>query len=143
MLVCKHQGKKPMNWFLDDDDVALYFLPSDCESSKERYIHFLKMIDTSDLAIRCHFKGQTLSSSYRLDLTLEDIEKLIDDLVRETTIVWQMDEFRCRKPTTIDEAKAGVGRGCCEPFFLFILLAPTNKLLSCDVASKCEHLYQL
>ncbi|KAG9450134.1 hypothetical protein H6P81_010099 [Aristolochia fimbriata] len=46
--------------FLDDDDVALYFLPSDCESSKERYIHFLKMIDTSDLAIRCHFKGQTL-----------------------------------------------------------------------------------
>ncbi|KAG9444804.1 hypothetical protein H6P81_016144 [Aristolochia fimbriata] len=287
--------------FLDDDDVALYFLPSDCESSKERYIHFLKMIDTSDLAIRCHFKGQTLvpylwgvlchpstsipasrngnlrqrfprqevshlvlpilsmallvfpltflffvenrasalknlnkiskeplshpqtiqgpyksrdqkpsvkppkflsgtsllpaaaskrtsnyahelpklsncgeqSSSYRPDLTLEDIEKLIDDLVRETTTVWQMDEFRCRKPTTIDEAKAGVGRGCCEPFFLFIPLlqqvssthaqygpvfciaeawfpymwpnleAAMYKLLSCDVASKCEHLYQL
>ncbi|KAG9447006.1 hypothetical protein H6P81_013134 [Aristolochia fimbriata] len=85
----------------------------------------------------------TQSSSYRPDLTLEDIEKLIDDLVRETTTVWQMDEFRCRTPTTIDEAKAGVGRGCCEPFFLFILLAPTNKRLSCDVASKCEHLYQL
>ncbi|KAG9440534.1 hypothetical protein H6P81_020699 [Aristolochia fimbriata] len=47
-----------------------------------------------------------LEFNYRPDLTHEGIEKLIDDLVREITAAWLTDEFRCRKPTTIDEAIA-------------------------------------
>ncbi|KAG9444522.1 hypothetical protein H6P81_015862 [Aristolochia fimbriata] len=101
----------------------LMVLCDDCNQVSE---HIYCMRNHLDEVPDIWFCEACQSSSYRPDLTLEDIEKLIDDLVRETTTVWQMDEFRCRKPTTIDEAKAGVGRGCCEPFFLFILLAPTS-----------------
>ncbi|XP_068637271.1 phosphoenolpyruvate carboxylase 4-like [Aristolochia californica] len=44
----------------------------------------------------------------RPDLTHEDREKLIEDLVREITAVWQTDELRRRKPTPVDEARAGL-----------------------------------
>ncbi|PRQ31451.1 putative phosphoenolpyruvate carboxylase [Rosa chinensis] len=44
----------------------------------------------------------------RPDLTSEDRDMVIEDLVREITSVWQTDELRRHKPTPGDEARAGL-----------------------------------
>lgn len=49
-----------------------------------------------------------LERNDRGDLTHEDKDQLIEDLVREITSLWQTDEIRRRKPTPVDEARGGL-----------------------------------
>ena len=49
-----------------------------------------------------------LERNDRGDLTHEDKDLLIEDLVREITSLWQTDEIGRRKPTPVDEARGGL-----------------------------------
>ncbi|XP_024196603.1 phosphoenolpyruvate carboxylase 4 isoform X2 [Rosa chinensis] len=44
----------------------------------------------------------------RPDLTTEERDMVIEDMVREITSIWQTDELRRHKPTPVDEASAGL-----------------------------------
>ncbi|KAG5079915.1 hypothetical protein JHK86_003980 [Glycine max] len=54
------------------------------------------------------FKQHLLDYNDRPDLSPEDRDMLIEDLVREITSIWQTDELRRSKPTPVDEARAGL-----------------------------------
>ncbi|KAK9799807.1 hypothetical protein WJX73_001098 [Symbiochloris irregularis] len=49
-----------------------------------------------------------LAQNDRADLTLEERDHVIADIVREITALWQTDELRRRKPTPVDEARGGL-----------------------------------
>ncbi|CAG9464223.1 unnamed protein product [Pedinophyceae sp. YPF-701] len=52
--------------------------------------------------------AKLLERNDRIDLTPEEREGVIEDMVREITALWQTDEIRRRKPTPMDEVKGGL-----------------------------------
>jgi len=52
--------------------------------------------------------AQLLQYNDRPELTAEEREMVIQDLLREVTALWQTDELRRQKPTPIDEARGGL-----------------------------------
>lgn len=49
-----------------------------------------------------------LAQNDRQDLTQEERDHAIEELIREITSLWQTDELRRRKPTPLDEARGGL-----------------------------------
>ncbi|KAF8073001.1 Ppc2 [Scenedesmus sp. PABB004] len=49
-----------------------------------------------------------LTQHDRPDLTSEERDSVIQDLVREVTALWQTDELRRQRPTPVDEARGGL-----------------------------------
>lgn len=49
-----------------------------------------------------------LAQNDRQDMTQEERDATIEELIREITALWQTDELRRRKPTPLDEARGGL-----------------------------------